>query len=69
MRIRGCSKPSCALCVYSKKKDNEDMLFCTKTSGDTDKKASCSKFSYDIFKYTPVKKEDLSKFSKKDFEI
>ena len=69
MRIRGCSKPSCALCVYSKKQENENKLLCTKTSNDTEPKASCDKFRYDIFKYTPAKKEDFSKFSKKDFEI
>ena len=69
MRIRGCSKPECRLCVLCNINTKENKFFCTKKNADTDMKASCADFRYDIFKYTPAIKADLGKFSKEDFEI
>ena len=69
MRIRGCSKPMCALCVHSEKSKLSEKLFCKENQQDTEKNFSCNKFKYDIFKYTPSGKHDFKKFSKEDFEI
>ena len=69
MRIRGCSKPSCEMCIHSQKNEQTEMLFCNELKKDTEKKYSCSKFRYDIFKYKPSVKNDFGKFSKEDFEI
>ena len=69
MRIRGCSKPMCSLCVHSEKGKDSERIFCRENQKDTKAKDSCVKFKYDIFKYTPAHKNDLGKFSKEDFEI
>ncbi|MBQ6894029.1 MAG: hypothetical protein IJN40_00880 [Clostridia bacterium] len=69
MRIRGCLKPVCSLCKHSEKQKISEKLFCSENQNDTPGNSSCSKFEYDIFKYSPSAKNDLKKFSKEDFEI
>lgn len=67
MRIKGTSNPKCELCAFAV--INDKKISCELTNKKTEKKASCPKFKYDIFKYTPGQKNDFGKFSKEDFEI
>lgn len=69
MRIKGTSKPMCALCRFAVRDDADKKLICQQTKEEVSQKNSCPKFEYDIFKYTPTVKADFGKFSKEDFEI
>ena len=66
MRIRGTLKGQCKLCRFYVSDKNS---LCGLTQNETTPKDSCPKFKYDIFKYTPSDKNNMSKFSKEDFEI
>ena len=69
MRIKGTTKPSCALCAYAHFEKKDEQLLCMLTTEETDKDFTCKKFKYDIYKYQPTKKVNFEKFSKEDFEL
>ena len=69
MRIKGTSNTGCNLCSYAHTDKETDALVCMYKNEKTAPDGSCKKFDYDIYKYTPKKKADFSKFSKEDFEI
>ncbi|MBQ4528566.1 MAG: hypothetical protein II998_10915 [Clostridia bacterium] len=69
MRIRGTKIPSCSMCEYALLSIDETLFLCDITKETKSADDSCKKFSYDICKYTPKKKNLFGKFSKEDFEI
>ncbi len=69
MNIRGTSKRVCRLCAFCQNGKNPNEYLCTLTKNKTSADGSCSDFKYDIFKYSPSVKNNINRFSKKDFEI
>ncbi|MBQ4631685.1 MAG: hypothetical protein IJB70_11970 [Clostridia bacterium] len=69
MIIRGTSSPRCSLCEYAFFDTEKEKYVCKINDEVKEKDDSCKKFSYDIFKYKPKKKNLFGKFSKEDFEI
>ena len=67
MRIKGTSNPKCELCAFAV--INDKKISCKLTNKKTEKKASCPKFKYDIFKYTPGQKMTLVSFRKKILKV